>query len=127
MRKIKIISAGEPEMDFLDGEIGYADVTEQGLFMIYFLKGAPYGLKRTLLLHPQVLDLGPITIRPAVEIFYQQMSEVFNGYDLYKRVCSALNREPYADSIFRRMRELKERGVIHFECLNDSKSIYKKK
>jgi hypothetical protein len=127
MRKIRIISAGEPEMDFLDGEIGYADVTEQGLFMVYFLSGAPYGLKRSLLLHPIVEDLGAVTIRPAVEIFYQQMSEVFNGYDLYKRVCSALNREPYADSIFRRMRELKERGVINFECLNDSKSIYKKK
>jgi hypothetical protein len=128
MRKIKIIDTRD-DMDFLNGLEGYATVNNAGLFTVYFLKGvAPYGILKTLLLHPNVEDKGRATVRPITEIMYRDMPDKFYGVDLFRRVASALEHDDiYADTVFRRMRELKERGVINFECLNDSKSIYKKK
>jgi hypothetical protein len=128
MRKVKIIDTRD-DMDFLNGLTGYATVSNQGIFTVYFTKGvAPNGIQKTLLLHPEVEDLGRATVRPITEIMYREMPDEFNGVDLFRRVASALERDDiYADTVFRRMRELKERGVINFECLNDSKSIYKKK
>ena len=128
MRKIRIIDTRD-EMDFLNGLEGYASINNAGLFTVYFLKGvAPNGIQKTLLLHPEVQDLGRATVRPITEIIYREMPNEFNGVDLFRRVASALERDDiYADTVFRRMRELKERGVINFECLNDSKSIYKKR
>ena len=127
MRKIRIIDT-QDEMDFLNGLEGYASVNNQGVFTVYFLSDNKIGLKKVLLLHPKVEDLGRATVRPITEIMYREMPDKFHGMDLFRRVASALERDDiYADTVFRRMRELKERGVINFECLNDSKSIYKKK
>lgn len=127
MRKIRILQAND-DMDFLDGLEGYAEVNNQGVFTVYFLKGvAPHGIMKTLLYHPKVEDLGRATVRPITEIIYRDMPREFNGIDLFRRVASALERDDiYADTVFRRMRELKERGVINFECVSDSKSLYRK-
>jgi hypothetical protein len=128
MRKIRIIDTRD-DMDFLNGLEGYAEVNNQGIFTVYFTRGvAPNGIQKTLLLHPEVEDLGRATVRPITEIMYREMPSEFNGIDLFRRVASALERDDiYADTVFRRMRELKERGVINFECVNDSKSLYKKR
>ena len=127
MRKIKIIDTRD-DMDFLNGLTGYAEVNNQGIFTVYFLRGvAPNGMQKTLLLHPQVEDLGRATVQRITEIIYRDMPKEFKGIDLFRRVASALERNDiYADTVFRSMRDLKQRGVINFECLSNSKSLYRK-
>jgi len=127
MRKIRIIDT-EDDMDFLNGLTAYATISHAGMFTAYFLNGvAPHGIQKTLLLHPRVEDLGRASVKAATEIMYREMPREFNGYDLWKRVSSVLERDMYADTVFRRMRELKEEGIINFKCISDSKSKYEKR
>ena len=51
----------------------------------------------------------------------------FNGIDLVRHCLSYAGcPDKYPDTVFRYMREMREKKVLDFECISNPKSLYKK-
>ena len=61
---------------------------------------------------------------------YPELSNEFYGHNLYTRVRANVFRYqlkfPYADTVGRYFRQLREDGVLKCDCVNKQKSLYKK-
>lgn len=70
---------------------------------------------------------GKESVRSAVEYLFSVMPEHFKGVQLHKLVSLRIGRpELYSETTFRKMRELKEDGIINFENISKADSLYKK-
>jgi hypothetical protein len=68
------------------------------------------------------------SVRKAVSELFPIMPERFYGIHLVRLVAKRIGRpEVYQDSIFRKMRELKEEGLINFVNTDKLHSIYEKR
>ena len=61
---------------------------------------------------------------------YPDLPNEFYGHNLYTRVRANVFRYqlkfPYADTVGRYFRQLREDGIIRCECISKQKSLYKK-
>jgi len=57
---------------------------------------------------------------------YGELPNEFYGHALFERVLLRSGARTYPDTIMRYFRELRENGVIRYECVNKQKSLYMK-
>lgn len=70
---------------------------------------------------------GHISVRKAVEEYYPIIPERFMGIHLIRLVAKRIGRpEVFEDSILRKLREMKEEGLINFKNVDKLHSIYQK-
>ena len=68
-----------------------------------------------------------MTIKECIMLFWDDLSPEFYSLTLINKVRIMTNRPQVFDgSILRKMRELKQEGVIDFVCISHSKSQYRK-
>jgi hypothetical protein len=71
--------------------------------------------------------LGKQSVRSAVEEIYPIMPVRFSTLHLHTLVSRRIGRpDVFHDTILRKLRELKEEGIINFRNINKAKSIYMK-
>ena len=71
--------------------------------------------------------LGKTTVRHAVEMIYPELPHKFSMISLHAMVAREINR-PYLfmDTCRRKLFELREEGLIHFENCDKAKALYQK-
>jgi cyclophilin family peptidyl-prolyl cis-trans isomerase len=65
-----------------------------------------------------------------IETVYKDLPDEFYAHTLFRKVLKYFafqGKYPYADTVMRYFRELRESDVIQCECVNRQKSLYVKK
>ena len=70
---------------------------------------------------------GRISVMEASRIAFSNMPHKFGGVDIHRQVARlTLRPSVYPDTVLRCLRELRQRGLIRFVCVNNRDSIYQK-
>lgn len=119
MQRVKIINKEDPHY----GEEGLAKVMRDGVAV--FFNGDP---RFSIYFYPDIKVVGSVSVYDATRLGFNQMrDETFPILELVNRVRSITGREYLMDgTILRRLRELREDGLIDYEVADKLKAKYRK-
>lgn len=118
MQKVIITKEGDPNQ----GRIGLAEVVSEGIAVYPNFEPQPklYG-------YNEIKVVGSVTVYDATRLAFNRQREFFPVMDLIREVRHFTGRDFLMDgTILRRLRELREDGLISYEVFDTQKAKYKK-
>ena len=70
---------------------------------------------------------GKTSVRKAVQVIYPGLPRIFSMITLHRLVGEKIERpQVFPDTVARKLRELREEGLVSYECIDRLRSWYRK-